>query len=257
MAMAIDWNAARHLPWGWWLRANDSALEDMDGSRWHSVRDAFWQGRMHFPREHVVPEQMELLLRVLSAVDQRWSNGSENRHDLFGGDMMFWRFYLCWLASVGLTEPERGMSALEGPLSDEGHSVMLMLQATRDPAWVDLPMDQVVEAVRRTMLDDRHDQGAFERFERAVAFRPNVFARETVGGRHLVTLTGFQGSARMPVRRVLWSVAVDDERVRDAFFAWVADRVDRWDDYGEMAYNKGAAALTSHLFSLFLASLDG
>jgi hypothetical protein len=254
LIMAIDWKAARHLPWGWWLRANGQVLEDMDGVRWHSVRDAFWRGRMNFPTQHLVPEQLELLLRVLSSIERRWVNGSENRHDLFGGDMLFWRFYCCWLASVGLTDLGRSLNALEGTLSDEGHSVMLMLQATRDPAWVDVPMDQVVDTVRSAMLDDDLDREAsFGRFEHAVACRLNVFARETVGGRHLVTLTGFQGTGRMPVRRVTWSASFGDKLARDTLFAWLAERVDRWDDWAECAYRDGASALTQRLFTLFLA----
>lgn len=251
--MVIDWRSARHLPWGWWLRANGSLLEDQDGNRWRSVRDAFWRGRMNFPFHDVVPEQIELLLRVLSAINQRWLNSSENRHDLFGGDMLFWRFYLCWLASTGLTDVGNGVGALSGPLSDEGHSAMLMLQATRDPAWITLPMKEVVAAVKGAMLEpDRHHEAAFKQFESEVAFRRNVFAREEMGNQYLVTLTGFETTGRMPLRRVTWSAAFSDATSRDTLFIWLAERVDRWDDYAKIAYGDGASALTHHIFSLFL-----
>lgn len=253
--MSIDWKAGRDLPWGWWLRVNGHVLEDVDGRRWTSVREAFWSGRMNFPLAHLVPEQLELLLRVLSSIERRWVNGSENRHDLFGGDMLFWRFYCCWLASVGLTDLGRSLNALEAGLSDEGNSVMLMLRATRDPAWADLPMTKVIDAVRTAMLDGGPIcASSFEHFERAVAYRNNVFAREMMGDRHLVTLTGFQDQGRMPVRRVIWSASFGDERKRDMFFIWLAERVDRWDDWAECAYYNGTSALTQRLFALLLES---
>lgn len=252
--MAIDWKAARHLPWGCWLRANGGMLEDQDGCRWHSVRDAFWRGRMNFPLEHLVTEQLELLLRVLTAIERRWLSGNESKHDIFGGDMLFWRFYCCWLASIGLTETDRGLNALAGPLSDEGHSAMLMLQATREPAWIDLPMEEVVDAVRRSMLhSDLGRDASFDQFQRAVAFRRNVFAREAVGNRHLITLTGFENTGRMPIRRVMWSASFGDETTRDTLYAWLAERVDRWDEWSGLAYGAGASTLTHHLFTLFLA----
>lgn len=92
------------LPWGWWLRARRSVLEDEDGRTWRSVRDAFWQGELGFVDVHFAPEQLKLMLRKLLSLDRRWSNSIKHRHDLFGGDVMFWRFYLCWLGSIGMIE---------------------------------------------------------------------------------------------------------------------------------------------------------
>lgn len=40
---------ANDLPWGWWLRADATGVEDEQGRRWKSVRDAFWRGRLGFP----------------------------------------------------------------------------------------------------------------------------------------------------------------------------------------------------------------
>ena len=96
--------AARDLPWGWWLRADASGFKDDEGRSWRSVRDAYWQGQLGFPSIHVSGEQLDLLTRVLTSIDRRWLGETENRHDLFGGDMFFWRFYMCWIASIGLVD---------------------------------------------------------------------------------------------------------------------------------------------------------
>ena len=93
--MVRDRHRPGDLPWGWWLRVRDGVLEDEDGRTWRSVRDAFWQGELNFPDVHFAPEQHELLLRALSALDSPCSDANESRHDLFSGDMLFWRFYQC------------------------------------------------------------------------------------------------------------------------------------------------------------------
>lgn len=246
------------LPWGWWIRSNGVVLEDGEGGRWHNVRDAFWEGHLGFPKVHFAPEQHEILVRVLAAIDARWVNGVENRIDLFGGDMVFWRYYMCWLKSVGLVEaPGRG-TALESPLSEKGRSVLLMLLATREPEWVLLPIATVIAAVKnggRTPADEDRER-ALRDFERDVAGLRHVFARESTGRGHLVTLTGTSTGVRMPIRRVVWSQSFPDQRVRDDLFAWLAERVDRWEDWGKMAYSDGAAALTQHLFGLIAPLLS-
>ena len=49
----------------------------------------------------------------------------------------------------------------------------------------------------------------------------------------------------------------DDPRVRDDFFAWMAERVDRWPDWGGIAWRKGGPALTDHLLGLLATRLSG
>lgn len=250
------------MPWGWWLRTRSGRLEDEHGRTWRSVRDAFFQGELGFGDVHFAQEQHELMLRALSSLDSRWSASAENRYDLFGGDMMFWRFYLCWLGSIGMIQTWNSVgmqvSPLDGGLSPEGQSVLMMLRATRDPEWESLPMAEIMDAVAssmRTAADDARE-GALQAFERTIGLRRHVFARERVGRSHLVTLTGMAGGvgARMPVRRVNWSISFTDARVRDELFAWFATRIDRWEDWGEMAHRKGAKAFGQHLLGLFLAS---
>lgn len=139
---------AKVLPWGWWLRAVGGAVEDAEGRRFAGVRQAFWQGQLGFPPTHLVSEQLELLLRVLAAIDHHWIGSEERKHDLFGGDMLFWRFYQCWLSSVGLIGGGERVDPLSAGLSDEGRSVLAMLQVTREPDWFEVPSDAVLAAVR-------------------------------------------------------------------------------------------------------------
>lgn len=249
---------AGDLPWGWWLRVNGSVIEDEQGRTWRSVRDAYWQGELRFPAVHFAPEQHELVTRVLTAIHARWYAADERQYDLFDGDMMFWRFYQCWLGSIGLLEMSSGpwgpSDPLDAPLSAEGRSVMLMLQATREPEWERLPMGDVIEAVaaaRRGAADEERDR-ALQSFEQSLGLRRHVFARERVGRSLLVTLTGMAVEGRMPTRRVSWSQSFTDARGRDDFFAWLAVRIERWDDWGEIAHRRGAGALTRHLLGLIV-----
>ena len=253
--MARATSAGADLPWGWNLRVNGDFVEDADGRRWRSVREAFWVGNLGFPPAHYVAEQHELLSRVLEAKDARWHHGLESSNDLFGGDWVFWRFYSCWLSTVGLLDVTCPRSVGDASLSDLGRSVLLMLRATREPQWMSLPISDVIAAVRyagRTMADEERER-ALRNFERQVAHLPSVFARESLPKLHLVTLTGIGTGARMPMKRVIWSQSFSDERVRDDFFAWLAERLDRWEDWSNLAFSSGAAALTQHLFGLFVA----
>ena len=262
MTTARDRHVPGELPWGWWLRARDGMLEDEHGRTWRSVREAFWQGELGFPEVHFGPEQHELMLRTMSSLAGPWSDRSESMHDLCGGDMMFWRFYMCWLASIGLiatrgASGERG-SPLEGRLSPEGRSVLMMLRATREPAWEELPLAEVVEKVASSLRrpGNGEREQALQSFERSVGLRRHVFARERVGRSHLVTLTGFTAGPgiRMPTRRVTWSQAFTDASTRDELFAWLAVRVELWDNWGEMALARGGAAFGRHLLGLLVAS---
>lgn len=253
MATARERHRPGELPWGWWLRANGAHFEDEDGRKWGSVRDAFWRGELGFPDTHAVREQLEFLLRVLLSIDMAERHNSERRFDLFRGNLILWTFYMCWLGTVGLLQ--RGST---DDLSPEGQSVLMMLLATRDPEWEDLPIADVMAAVVAASCDpsDREREQALQDFEREVGFRRHVFARETVGQSQAIILTSMASGSptRMPTRRVAWSLAFDDVAVRDDLFAWIAARVDHWDHWGRMAYRQGSDAFTQHLLGLIVAS---
>ncbi|MEI5688083.1 MULTISPECIES: hypothetical protein [Sphingomonas] len=232
-------------------------MEDGQGGSWRSVREAFWVGRLGFPSIHFVPEQQELLLRVLSTIERGTDQRSEGRHELFSGDMLFWRFYICWIVSIGLADVDGRGNPLNPLLTEEGLQVRLMLSATADPAWAELRMSEVVDAVRRAHHGGPEElrEAMLQSFERESAARPTGFARKTVGRSHMVTLTGLSTEGRMPLRRTFWSLGFADPEHRDDFYGWLAQRVHRWDDWAAIAYNKGADALTQHLLTLMSSSI--
>lgn len=245
------------LPWGWWLRVKGSVIEDVQGREWRSVREAFWEGELGFPATHFVPEQLELLFRVLANIERHWITSAETEQDLFCGDMLFWRFYRCWLWAAGMLAAEPPIVPLSASLSDKGLSVLLMLQAKREPEWIPLPFGSVLDAVRAADQTeaDKVRERTLRAFEGGVTRLPHLFARESVHDQHLLTLTGLDTNARMPMRKIVWSLSFPNAGARDDFFSWLVDRVHRWEDWGELAFSKGAAALTQHLLALFLAGL--
>jgi hypothetical protein len=116
-------------------------------------------------------------------------------------------------------------------------------------------MSAVVAAVSASKgLDAEARERALITFEQQVGFRRHLFAREDLGSRYLVTLTGLKVGARMPTRNIAWSQSFADAKSRDDLFAWLAERVHRWDDWGEIAYRRSAAALTSHLLSAIIGA---
>ncbi len=247
------------LPWGWWMRAGPNGLEDGEGGVWPDVRAAFWEGRLGMGSSHLAKEEQERLLRVLTSLGTQMIAPDEERRDLFGGEDGSRGFYMCWLSSVGLTAHSTHASSGRGRITDEGRAAGAMLRATREPAWIDLPMREVVEAVRcasRGVADDAREE-ALRAFERGMTPLRHVFARERVGCAHLVTLTSIDPRDRMPMRRVAWSASFLDKDDRDDLFGWLAERVHRWDDWGGIARSRGASALTAHFLSLLVISPIG
>lgn len=198
------------------------------------MRDAFWQGQLGFCPVHFAPEHHELMLRVMSAIDGCRVIDAEDRHDLFNGDMVFWRFYRCWLASIGMLKMQtldpNMQTPLSANLSPEGRSVLMMLRATRDPAWENIPMAKIVDAVAGANAGENEAREQVLRsFERSVGPRRHVFARERIARSHVLTLTGLKadGGVRMPTRRVTWSMSFTDATTRNHLFAWLAARIAR------------------------------
>lgn len=195
-------------------------MEDGKGGGWRSVREAFWVGRLGFPSIHFVPEQQELLSRVLSTIERSTESRSDGRHDLFFGDMMFWRFYMCWIVSIRLADVDGRGNPLNPRLTVEGFQVRLMLSATAEPAWAELPMADVVDAVRRAHHGppEQLREAMLQSFERETAARSTGFARRTVGRSHMVVLTGLSKDGRTPLRRTFWSLGFADTDHRDDFY---------------------------------------
>lgn len=252
------YDARRHapLPWGHWLRRMaNGAFEDRDGRQYRSVRDAYWVGRLGFPDEGGEPfwthhswDRGDLLLQVLEARAARALFRLEETHDVFKGDPVFAAFYSSWLLSVGLVASgplERGRQ-LAHDLTAEGGAVLAMLIATREPPGVEMPPAGGDTTGRGARAD-----GWRATFERRSSLLRHRFAREDVGRLHLITLTSASTASRMPTLRIVWSQAFTSEVVRDRVFGWLADRVDRWDAWGDIAYGRGGAALNQHLLAAF------
>jgi hypothetical protein len=60
----------------------------------------------------------------------------------------------------------------------------------------------------------------------------------------------------MPLRRTLWMQSFSDNLSRDRFHVWLAHRLDRWEGWGKMAYQRGAPVLTQHLLAMVMTAPD-
>jgi hypothetical protein len=49
---------------------------------------------------------------------------------------------------------------------------------------------------------------------------------------------------------VAWSQSFAEDQHRDDLFAWIAERIDRWDDWWDLAHRHGGEALTQRLLML-------
>lgn len=216
------------------------------------------QSELGFGDMSTVPAQLEFLLRILLSVDMGGRGETESQYELFRSEPLFWTFYMGWLGAVGLLARTGRLGVFEERLSPEGRSALMMLMATREPEWEDLPIVGVIAPVVASsrVPSDLVREQALQDFERSVGIRRHLFAREMVGRIHTITLTSMATGrpARMPMQRVTWSLAFDDMIVRDDLFAWIAARVDHWDRWGSLAYSQGADALTQRLLALIVAS---
>ncbi len=241
---------AQPMPWGWWLTSDGATLRDEDGQSWSSVRDAYWIGTLGFPSRVGSAEEQERLLRALVSIAQQRDYWPGLINELFGGDRSFWTFYEGWLVSIGLYARKPG--AYSGSLTVLGKSVMRMLQATRKPQWVALPMATVFSELDAIRGGATVDEASLQSFEQQASAMPFRFMREKVGASFLVTLTMIDLQQSMPLRRVVWGQSFKDERHRDCFFAWLASKVEHWEDWKNIAYLHGPSFLTDHLLKLTL-----
>lgn len=244
-----------NLPWGYWLIASEDGerLYDEDGKAWDSVRDYLWTGRLRMgPRSaKSVEAQLEFLLAVLVAIDRRVVKTEERVRDLFDGLWHLQEFYGHWLASVGLTCNGR----IE-ELTHEGRAVLVMLASTRSAASAPLPIGLPTLTPRigleqgETRQERERVLAAQEAFARDLPFR---FVREAIAGRPGIKLMGVQIGSNIPLTRVLWSMTFPDDHARDRLFVWLAHRIDRWEEWGELAAGKGPRELNDLLLELAFA----
>ena len=253
-------NAA--LPWGYWITAVGEVdgwppLLDEEGRQWNSLREAFWVSRLSMGPilvTKIMHAELEFLLTVLALIDARTIHVEESVIDLFG-DWDRSRFYGAWLHGQKLVEPTNG-SGLDTTLSPEGYAAMLMLASTRSPADVRLPVGLPTLRTHHG-LDPAADPEAREQAmaarERAADLLRFRFVREDIAGEPGIVLVGDALGPNIPLRRKLWSTTLLDAYARDRMYLWLLERVDRWQVWGEMAYRRGARALSEHLMQLKFA----
>ena len=251
-------NRYPELPWGYWLVVNDDehpALLDEHGQGWNSVRECFWVDQLGMPNsEPRAREQaLEVLLSVLVAIDRQVISIEESVIDLFGNSWQLARqFFGPWLQGHGLSE-----DGLTGPLTSEGKAVLKMLASTRGrdaaPIPIGLPVFRSLNgpdlgkdsALREVIMEQ------CESFASGLAYR---FARTELLGQAGITFTGPLDGRNVPLARTLWSMSFAHGYERDRFYRWLVDRLDRWEDWGEIARKDGAQGLTEHLLRLRFAS---
>ncbi len=251
-----------NLPWGYWLVAQGELdglppLTDHTGQRWRSVREYFWASRLGMaaiPRDDTRNEELEFMLATLVSLDRRVIHTEERALDLFGS----WdrsRHYLSWLAGLKMLMPQT-VADQNAELSPEGHAVLLMLASTRSPnaapLAIGLPTLKSFHGLSGTPDQDEHDR-LIAAQERATLHLQYRFGRKDIAGQPAIVLAGAGLGPNIPLSRVLWSITFADDYARDRMLFWLHERIDRWPDWGELAYRQGARALSERLMQLAFA----
>ena len=250
------------LPWGYWLIApgeldDNSLFIDHNGDQWESVREYFWEARLGMSPitlDNERNEELEFLLANLAIRDTRSVPIEESALDLFGS----WdraRHYSCWLNGQKLVASGREAYA-NSLLSPEGHAVLLMLASTRKPNLAPLPIGlptlKSFHGLADNPTEDERERLIAEQ-EKAARHLRYQFTRQDLGGQPAIVLSGVGLGPNIPLTRVLWSMTFMDSYARDRTLFWMHERIDRWLDWGELAYYKGARAFTEHLLQLAFA----
>ncbi|OBX17783.1 hypothetical protein A9995_14820 [Erythrobacter sp. QSSC1-22B] len=245
-----------NLPWGYWLTAVGEVdgwppLVDDEGNHWNSVREAFWVSRLAMGRitqSSIMHQELEFMLAMLCAIERRIIPIEERALDFFQS----WdqsRFYGAFLHGQALLEPDPG-SGLDTKLAPEAHAVILMLASTRSPEDAPMPIGLptlrayhglnagINAETRKTII------AAQERAAQTLQYR---FQREQIGQASGIVLVGDALGPNVPLRRKLWSTTLPDPYARDRMYLWLHERIDRWPVWGELAYRRGARALSEHL----------
>lgn len=134
--------------------------------------------------------------------------------------------------------------------------MLVMLASTRSAGSAPLPIG--LPALTPRMGLDRGETrderervlASQEAFARDLPYR---FVREAIADRPGIKLMGVQIGSNIPLTRILWSMSFPDDHARDRMFAWLAHRIDRWEEWGELSARKGARVLSELLLELAFA----
>lgn len=155
----------------------------------------------------------------------------------------------CWLRAHGLTA--EGNVGSDDGLTDKGWAVLLMLKATREHDIFSAPVGkQTLDLLRSRDLDDIANPTV------DLASLPCIFMREEIASTPAITLIDrSKAGKKMPLVSTIWSTTFGHTHERDRFYEWLVARTDRWDAWAKIAH-EGAAALSEHLLSLYVSSVD-
>lgn len=265
--MARPQDVDPQLPWGYWMELRDTRqgtrVVDGEGREWPSMRDAFWFGRLGMV--HKVQHQRDGILELMHATLTRYARCGCNPHLHGDSRDLFWHFgmwdgadyhtmFNAWLAAEGLLAPPDDTWSTR--LTDEGWSVLRMLDATRPNAVrgirPDTPSLETLLALTRTGDEDRETWR--REIEEAGTRWPAAFVRRTVGGSSTIVLVHHLAHGT-PARRTVWAMPFRVEQARDAVFDWLADRIDQWPAFAELAHERGGSGLNHKLLELMATDL--
>lgn len=246
------------LPWGYWLRVKPQVggVFDETDRPWSSVRDALWESRLGFDKRAVRPHeydaQFDMMHAVLAAHGREQSPSIyELAREVMGDEGGFGAsHYIAWLVSQRLlaVDGEAAMfRSVTVRLTDEGLAVMRMIRATRPPAATSAPR---IKGRSEMAAPSDPPDGANPHID--LGELRYVVECEDVGHDAAVVLIDRHPNAgRMPTQETIWSLTFARRDERDAFFAWMLARSDRWEAWGEMAQDEGR--LQAHLLASMFA----
>jgi len=248
------------LPFGFWLIIENDGRKDefvdRDGRRYATIREAFWTGRLNLPliNDQPAPDQLELMHSVLAFRIRSRASSNELANDLFGANHLVHNVYLDWLANIGLLARDYD-ERNPGGVTAEGHSVLLMLDATR-PYSVrrERPGAPSIGFLAGLAEESIAGEARRQRIEAAAAEWDVAFVRREIGSNAAIVLLK-RGDGRVPVLETVWSATFPTRRLRDAFYDWICSRADRWVDWSKVSRSIGGSELTQHLLVVLAGSL--
>ena len=181
-----------NLPWGYWCTVDpehDPHLIDDTGTRWDSLREYLWCGRLGMARGSAfeLENQTEFLLAVLAAIDRRTCYIEEQVIDLFKGSWDLARHYGSWLKGHGVAE------GLTGGITHEGHAMLVTLASTRSAGAAPIPIGLPTIGPARGLDYGRtraERERVFKANETFALGLPGRFIREEITERPGIKLVG-------------------------------------------------------------------
>lgn len=254
MPRAID----PDLPWGYWLRLETGSREpryvdDFTGGEYLSIRAAFWTGRMGMPSYQGEPPQqlLEVLHAILAAVLRRVIREADLAKDLFEGNRIASQMFLTWLHACGLIVSE-SENDVRFTLTAEGHSVLLMLIATR-PDSVKAHRPNLATAKELAGLGRSSDrEERFAEIEGVVSQWDAAFLRRTEASKPAVVLA-MRMEGPIPVLQTVWALRFNSFEHRDAVYDWLCTRLDRWQAWSELVKTYSSTELTNKILTCLAA----